>query len=312
MASQFNPGLMNPFINPNPDDYEYWYGAQDDYGYGGGFGPMGPDTPQQWPYGTLPDVGESLPPLPNVGYQDPYGVGSNGVPQAPVQAGGADYLPAETDAPAEVPEFEPGGSGRPRFAAPSFDLSHFKAPTLSPSMDFTLDPATGAIMSGGRAVLQRRPDFVGPTAETFQADPGYDFRLKEGTRALVNAKSADGLLRTGGTLKGLMEYAQNLASQEFGNVWNRAYTSYRTNLDADDQFYDNLLDTAATQRAKRAQEFDESTMSYDRNYRFEQDKFLRALSQHAAEAGDFDSEFGNYLNLFSLATRDLPQYTPAY
>ena len=55
----------------------------------------------------------------------------------------------------------------------------------------------------------------------FTADPGYQFRLSQGTQALTNRATATGGARSGNTLKALMEYGQNLGSQEFGNQYNR-------------------------------------------------------------------------------------------
>src|SRR5262252_1477698 len=51
--------------------------------------------------------------------------------------------------------------------------------------------------------------------------PGYQFRLGEGLRALQNAAAARGTLLTGGTLKGIQKYAQDVASTEYGNRVNQ-------------------------------------------------------------------------------------------
>lgn len=59
------------------------------------------------------------------------------------------------------------------------------------------------------------------TANDFQADPGYAFRMAEGQKALERSAAAKGGLQTGGTLKELAQYGQNLASQEYGNAYNR-------------------------------------------------------------------------------------------
>lgn len=57
--------------------------------------------------------------------------------------------------------------------------------------------------------------------EQFQADPGYQFRLKEGLRAIENSALAGGMGRSGTTLRGLTRYGQELGSQEFTNAFNR-------------------------------------------------------------------------------------------
>jgi hypothetical protein len=58
-------------------------------------------------------------------------------------------------------------------------------------------------------------------SSALQADPGYQFRLDQGMQALQRSAAARGGLLSGGTLKGLTDYSQGQASQEFGNAWNR-------------------------------------------------------------------------------------------
>lgn len=88
---------------------------------------------------------------------------------------------------------QPGGGGRGRpkpnpLTAPELSLTRFQAP----------DPAN------------------------LQADPGYQFRLGAGQQALERSAAARGVLRTGGTLKDILQYGQNFGSQEYGNAFNRA------------------------------------------------------------------------------------------
>jgi hypothetical protein len=53
------------------------------------------------------------------------------------------------------------------------------------------------------------------------ADPGYQFRLSEGMRALGHQAGARGGLVSGQSLKGLQDYAQGSASNEYTNAFNR-------------------------------------------------------------------------------------------
>lgn len=57
--------------------------------------------------------------------------------------------------------------------------------------------------------------------EQFQADPGYQFRMSEGMKALERGAAARGGLLSGATLRGAQRYGQDLASQEFQNAFNR-------------------------------------------------------------------------------------------
>ena len=64
--------------------------------------------------------------------------------------------------------------------------------------------------------------------QDFQADPGYAFRLSEGMKALEASRAARGGLLSGATGKALSRYGQDLASQEYGNAFNR-YQTERVN-----------------------------------------------------------------------------------
>lgn len=55
----------------------------------------------------------------------------------------------------------------------------------------------------------------------FQADPGYDFRMKEGQKALERSAAAGGRFLGGGTLKALTRYGQDMGSQEYGRAFDR-------------------------------------------------------------------------------------------
>jgi hypothetical protein len=52
-------------------------------------------------------------------------------------------------------------------------------------------------------------------------DPGYQFRMAEGQKALERSASARGTLNSGGFAKGLTRYSQGVASDEFQNRYNR-------------------------------------------------------------------------------------------
>lgn len=55
----------------------------------------------------------------------------------------------------------------------------------------------------------------------FVADPGYQFRMNEGLKALQNSAAAKGNRLSTGTLQNLNNYAQDSASQEYTNAYNR-------------------------------------------------------------------------------------------
>ena len=63
----------------------------------------------------------------------------------------------------------------------------------------------------------------------FQADPGYDFRMSEGMKALQRSAAAKGGLMSGAAMKDIARYGQDLASNEYQNAYNR-YNTNQTNL----------------------------------------------------------------------------------
>ena len=78
----------------------------------------------------------------------------------------------------------------------------------------------------GVNALAQYPAAAAPTytpfgMEQFQADPGYNFRMAEGVKALERSAAARGLLSSGNTLKGITGYGQDIASQEYQNAFSR-------------------------------------------------------------------------------------------
>ena len=81
---------------------------------------------------------------------------------------------------------------------------------------------------------QELPDDYGSLTERFglskfEEDPGYQYRQQEGQKALERAMAAQGVTLGGGgfgnvnpqVAKALMEQSQGIASQEYGNAYNR-------------------------------------------------------------------------------------------
>lgn len=58
-------------------------------------------------------------------------------------------------------------------------------------------------------------------ASTLANDPGFQFRMAEGQKALERSASARGGLNGGGTMRSLARYSQGLASDEYQRAWGR-------------------------------------------------------------------------------------------
>ena len=81
---------------------------------------------------------------------------------------------------------------------------------------------------GGMAVGQLG-ELLGPGGEwskdfsmaDYQADPGYQFRLDAGNKALQRAGAKAGNSLSGAQMQGMADYNQGAASQEYGNAYSR-------------------------------------------------------------------------------------------
>lgn len=61
-------------------------------------------------------------------------------------------------------------------------------------------------------------------------DPAYNFDVQQGQLALERSAAANGTLNSGGTLKAITGYGQQMASNEFGNAYNRFMTTRQNNF----------------------------------------------------------------------------------
>lgn len=57
--------------------------------------------------------------------------------------------------------------------------------------------------------------------QNLQNDPGYQFRMQQAQQALSRSAASKGMLNSGAFAKGLDQYSQGLASQEYQNAWQR-------------------------------------------------------------------------------------------
>ncbi len=57
--------------------------------------------------------------------------------------------------------------------------------------------------------------------KTFQQSPDYSFAFNQGLQAVDRSQAAQGHLNSGGAVKAATEFGQGLASQQYGNYYNR-------------------------------------------------------------------------------------------
>jgi hypothetical protein len=86
--------------------------------------------------------------------------------------------------------------------------------------------------AGQQALNKLAPlmDYTAFGMDQFKADPGYAFRLGEGTKALERSAAARGGLLSGGTGKALQRFGQEFGSQEYTNAFNRYQTERAARL----------------------------------------------------------------------------------
>lgn len=75
--------------------------------------------------------------------------------------------------------------------------------------------------AGESALARLTGEVTGGGTTAFTKTPGYDFRLSEGVKAAERSAAARGLLASGATMKAVQRYGEGLASDEYGNWWNR-------------------------------------------------------------------------------------------
>lgn len=80
-------------------------------------------------------------------------------------------------------------------------------------------------MEAGKNALTELVAKVKAGPGDFTKGPGYDFRLKEGAKALDRGASASGSVLSGRAAKGMNRYAQDYASNEYNNFIQGYYQS---------------------------------------------------------------------------------------
>jgi hypothetical protein len=125
--------------------------------------------------------------------------------------------------------------------------------------------------------------------QTFQQDPGYAFRLKEGQQALDRQAAARGGLISGGALKAAQRYGQEMGSQEYTNAFNRYQLERQARLNplqslaGMSQTTANTLGTAGQQMASNVGEA-------------QQNAAAARASGYVGQANALTGGLGTYLN----------------
>lgn len=118
-----------------------------------------------------------------------------------------------------------------------FDTNQANAAPWLKEGQTALGQLAGMTGPGGSLLQPYGKSFEAPTGVTEENDPGFQFRLQQGMKALQNSAAAKGQAQGGAALKEAERYGQDYASNEYSNVYNRALQGYNTNYNvwANDQ-----------------------------------------------------------------------------
>ena len=180
------------------------------------------------------------------------------------------------------------------------DVPRFTAPALPDQAPFAFEEFGGF------------QPFEAPPAETMLQEPGFQFRLDEGRKALERSAASKGMLRTGGTFKGLLDYGQNFASNEYQNVYNRARDQNRMLNQDRLTDYQTRYGTASGIYDKNAAQ---RLADYDRTFSGAQSEFAprmqEYLTQSSAQQRAGEQAYANawqrYMQAYNQFERDEEQ-----
>jgi len=100
------------------------------------------------------------------------------------------------------------------------------------------------LMQPGGYLAETAPQFNFDVSKV-ATDPGYDFAMKEGQKALERSAAAKGTLMSGATGKALQRYGQDYATGKVNDVYNRQLSTYGTNYNTETANRGNLYNRLA-------------------------------------------------------------------
>ena len=121
--------------------------------------------------------------------------------------------------PGQLASIDPRQYGMPG-ATPTWAPAQYRGPGAVQAGDYRWTPQQGP--QAPTIATRQEPCRRSQAQELLANDPGVQFRQDEARKALEGSAAARGDLLSGGNLKALQSRSQDLASQEYGNAWNRA------------------------------------------------------------------------------------------
>lgn len=152
-------------------------------------------------------------------------------------------------------------------------------------------------MEQGKTSLNQLAQLMQPGGELsrrfsqqdFQTDPGYQFRLEQGNKGMMNALNARGLGGSGAMVKEAAKYNQGMASDEYTNAYNRF-------MAGGDTIYNRLAGLSNTGQTT-SQQLAGLGQQYSGQYANNVGQAANArASQYAAKAQAFQQGLGDILS----------------
>ena len=142
--------------------------------------------------------------------------------------------------------------------------------------------------------------FEAPTAESVLGDQGFQARLKAGQQALERSASSRGSLNTGGTLRDVLGYGQELASNEYEQAYGRKAREYQSDYGDYLGGYERALGEYGQRAGIFGQNYQRGLQGFQSAQQAQEQQFGQGFRNR--ELGQRESEFGrnlgyNYANL---------------
>jgi len=144
-------------------------------------------------------------------------------------------------------------------------------------------------------------EFTAPTLEQAKQEPGYQFAMEQGQKALEMSAAARGTLNTGGTLKDLIGYGQAMGEQNYNNVFNRTRDIYGENKNLSKSIWEGEWGAGGTKRTKF--DYDTAGGLAQYNAAFNASKLGHEALVHSAEQEYepiYNSAYQSYLTSFNV------------
>ena len=123
--------------------------------------------------------------------------------------------------------------------------------------------------------------------EDLLKDPGYQWRLNEGSKAVERKGAARGMLQSGRTLKSLSSWAQGLASQEYGAAYGRARGEHQMDYGKSADAYNRELGEFGMRRGQSLGAYDQALQRWGMKYGMYGDEYNRASGEYERERDEW-------------------------